>query len=73
VAARPISMDGYGGNLSKQSESARARKPFGIAPIESRVKVAEYGMQPNLSCHGTSLFNLGAETVAEGVNTVFLC
>ncbi len=41
---------------------------FGVTPFELMVKVAERGMQPNLSYEGRQLFNLSSANVEEGLN-----
>ena len=38
---------------------------FGVTPIELMVKVAQRGMEPNLSYHGTQLFDFGAAAGAQ--------
>jgi hypothetical protein len=38
---------------------------FGVTPIEAMVKVAERGMEPNLSYQGTQLFDFGAAAAAQ--------
>ena len=38
---------------------------FGVTPIELMVKVAERGIEPNLSYQGTQLFDLGAAAAAQ--------
>ena len=38
---------------------------FGVTPIELMVKVAKWGMEPNLSYEGTQLFNLDAAAATQ--------
>ena len=38
---------------------------FGVTPIEAMVKVAKWGMEPNLAYEGTQLFNLDAAAIQE--------
>ena len=57
------------GALSRSYRNQREHANlFGITPIEFMVKVPEYGMQPNLSYHGTQLFDFDAATAAVGIN-----
>ena len=61
MSGSPIYIDGrLIGALSlgffNQREHANL---FGVTPIQAMVKVAERGMEPNLSYQGTQLFNLG--------------
>ena len=57
------------GALSRSYRNQREHANlFGITPIEFMVKVPEYGMQPNLSYHGTQLFDFDPATVAAGIN-----
>ena len=59
------------GALSRSYRNQREHANlFGITPIEFMVKVTEYGMQPNLSYHGTRLFNLDTQTVATDIKTL---
>ena len=58
------------GALSRSYRNQREHANlFGITPIEFMVKVTEYGMQPNLSYHGTQLFNFDPATAA-GIDTL---
>lgn len=72
MSRSPMYIDGrLMGALSRRHRNQREHANlFGITPIELMVKVTEYGMHPNLSYHGTQLFNLGTEKVKEGINTV---
>ena len=57
------------GALSRSYRNQREHANlFGITPIEFMVKVPEYGMQPNLSYHGTQLFDFDPATAAAGIN-----
>ena len=57
------------GALSRSYRNQREHANlFGITPIEFMVKVSEYGMQPNLSYHGTQLFDFDPATAAAGIN-----
>lgn len=57
------------GALSRSYRNQREHANlFGITPIEFMVKVPEYGMQPNLSYHGTQLFDFDPATAAVGIN-----
>ena len=38
---------------------------FGVTPIEAMVKVAQWGMEPNLSYEGTQLFDLGSASAIQ--------
>ena len=70
MSGSPMYIDGkLMGALSRSYRNQREHANlFGITPIEFMVKVTEYGMQPNLSYHGTQLFNLDPETVAETIH-----
>ena len=55
------------GALSRSYRNQREHANlFGITPIEFMVKVPGYGMQPNLSYHGTQLFDFDPATA--GIN-----
>ena len=71
MSGSPMYIDGkLMGALSRSYRNQREHANlFGITPIEFMVKVTEYGMQPNLSYHGTQLFNLNPETVAETLHS----
>lgn len=59
------------GALSRSYRNQREHANlFGITPIEFMVKVTEYGMQPNLSYHGTQLFNFDPATAGAGIDTI---
>lgn len=59
------------GALSRSYRNQREHANlFGITPIEFMVKVTEYGMQPNLSYHGTQLFNFDPATAAAGIDAI---
>lgn len=59
------------GALSRSYRNQREHANlFGITPIEFMVKVTEYGMRPNLSYHGTQLFNFDSATAAAGIDTI---
>ena len=67
MSGSPIYIDGrLIGALSlgffNQREHANL---FGVTPIEAMVKVAQRGMEPNLSYQGTQLFDLGAAAAAQ--------
>ncbi len=67
MSGSPIYIDGrLIGALSlgffNQREHANL---FGVTPIEAMVKVAERGMEPNLSYQGTQLFDFGAAAAAQ--------
>ena len=67
MSGSPIYIDGrLIGALSlgyfNQREHANL---FGVTSIEAMVKVAERGMEPNLSYQGTQLFDLGAAAAAQ--------
>ena len=67
MSGSPIYIDGrLIGALSlgyfNQREHANL---FGVTPIQAMVKVAERGMEPNLSYQGTQLFDLGAAAAAQ--------
>ena len=71
MSGSPMYIDGrLMGALSRSYRNQREHANlFGITPIEFMVKVTEYGMQPNLSYHGTQLFNLNPETVAKTLHS----
>lgn len=59
------------GALSRSYRNQREHANlFGITPIEFMVKVTEYGMQPNLSYHGTQLFDFDPATAAADIDTI---
>ena len=67
MSGSPIYIDGrLIGALSlgffNQREHANL---FGVTPIQAMVKVAERGMEPNLSSQGTQLFNLGTAAASQ--------
>ncbi|MYB02312.1 hypothetical protein F4X90_21945, partial [Candidatus Poribacteria bacterium] len=67
MSGSPIYIDGrLIGALSlghfNQREHANL---FGVTPIESMIKVAQRGMEPNLSYQGTQLFDFGAAAAVQ--------
>ena len=62
MSGSPMYIDGrLVGALALGYSNQRERSNiFGVTPFELMVKVAQRGMQPNLSYEGTQLFNFGA-------------
>ena len=72
MSGSPVYIDGrLMGAVSLGGFSQREHSNlFGVTPIELMIKVAQRGMEPNLSYEGTQLFNLGsaAATQESGLN-----
>ena len=70
MSGSPMYIDGrLMGALSRGYSSQREKSNlFLVTPIELMVNITKRGMEPNLSYEGTQLFNLGSETVGQGIN-----
>ena len=67
MSGSPMYLDGrLMGALSLGYSNQREHSNiFGVTPFELMVKVAQRGMEPNLSYQGTQLFNLGSAAASQ--------